>query len=440
MQKTHCGGLPIPSGDNGDMTKFDVVIVGAGAAGLFCAGVAGQRGMSVLILDHSARVAEKIRISGGGRCNFTNREVTPANFLSDNPHFCRSALAGYTPQEFIELINSHNIRWHEKHKGQLFCDDSSDNIIQMLLKECDVGGVTRWQPCGVKDVRHMADGFEIDTDRGPVRSKQLVIATGGLAIPKIGATGFGYDLAKKWEHAIAPTRPALVPLTFDSQTWAQWAELSGIALQVEISTQSAYKASGGGKRKGPATMQFNEDLLFTHRGLSGPGCLQISSYWQPGQPIEINLTPGKDLATLLKTAKTGSRKQLSTTWSQTLGSDIPSRLADTWLAQATQDISPSLQAQAAIAELKDKDLDQLGHSANAWQLVPSGTEGYAKAEVTAGGVDTRELSSQTMESKRIPGLYFIGEVVDVTGWLGGYNFHWAWSSAMACARSLSPAV
>lgn len=417
------------------MTKFDVVIVGAGAAGLFCAGVAGQRGLSVLILDHSPRVAEKIRISGGGRCNFTNKDATPANFLSENPHFCRSALANYSSQAFIELVDHHGIAWHEKHKGQLFCDRSSDDIIQMLIRECDAGGVTRWQPCGVRDMRRVAHGFEVDTDQGTISTPQVVVATGGLAIPKIGATDFGYKLAKQWDHTLIPTRPALVPLTFDSQLWAPWSELSGIALEVSIQTDSAYKAVGGGKRKTSA-MHFTEDLLLTHRGLSGPAVLQISSYWQPGQPIQIDLTPGKDLSALLKAAKTGSRKQLSTAWSLALGSDMPSRLADTWLSQA-RDHTPALQAQAAIAELKDKDLESLGHSANAWQLIPSGTEGYAKAEVTAGGVDTRELSSQTMESKRVPGLYFIGEVVDVTGWLGGYNFQWAWASAMACARSLS---
>ncbi|MGE5451867.1 MAG: NAD(P)/FAD-dependent oxidoreductase [Acidobacteriota bacterium] len=416
------------------MTKFDVVIVGAGAAGLFCAGVAGQRGLSVLILDHSPRVAEKVRISGGGRCNFTNKEVTPAHFLSENPHFCRSALAGYPSQSFIELVDRHGIPWHEKHKGQLFCDRRSEDIIQMLLKECETGGVTRWQPSTIQDIRRQGNGFELDTDRGPVSTDQLVIATGGLAIPKIGATDFGYALARQWDIAVVPTRPALVPLTFDSHLWAPWSELSGIALQVDIQTASHYKSSQGGKRKSP-TMQFTEDLLLTHRGLSGPAVLQISSYWQPGQPIQINLAPGHDLPAQLKAAKAGSRKQLSTVWSLALGPDIPSRMAETWLQQAARH-APALLPQAAIAELKDKDLEWLGHSANAWLITPNGTEGYAKAEVTAGGIDTQELSSQTMESKRVAGLYFIGEVVDVTGWLGGYNFQWAWASAMACARSL----
>lgn len=413
------------------MNRFDVVIVGAGAAGLFCAGVAGQRGLSVLIIDHAERVAEKIRISGGGRCNFTNKEVTPANFISDNPHFCRSALAGYSSQEFIGLVERHGIAWHEKHKGQLFCDRSSGDIIQMLLKECELGGVTRWQPCAVKDIGRTESGFVLDTDRGTVEALQLVVATGGLVIPKIGATDFGYKLAQQWGHKLVATRPALVPLTFDSQQWAPWSELSGISLEVEIQTALP---SGGGKRKA-GHVTFVEDLLFTHRGLSGPAVLQISSYWQAGQPIQINLTPKADLADRLKAAKTGSKKQLSTTWSHALGEAIPARLANTWLAQAQKQWS-TLTPQASVAELKDKDLEWLGQSANEWALTPNGSEGYAKAEVTAGGVDTKDLSSQTMESKLVPGLYFIGEVVDVTGWLGGYNFHWAWASAMACARSL----
>ncbi|MDE1997996.1 MAG: NAD(P)/FAD-dependent oxidoreductase [Burkholderiales bacterium] len=419
------------------MTKFDVVIVGAGAAGLFCAGVAGQRGLKVLIVDHAPKLAEKIRISGGGRCNFTNREVTPANFLSENPHFCRSALAGYTPQAFIALVDQHGIAWHEKHKGQLFCDHRSDDIIQMLIKECEIGGVTRWQPCAVSAIRKSSEGFEIDTDRGMVHSPQLVMATGGLAIPKIGATDFGYRVAKQFDHTVVATRPALVPLTFDAEAWKPWAQLAGIALEVAIQTETAYRTAGG-KRKGPMAAQFTEDLLFTHRGLSGPAVLQISSHWQAGRPIQINLTPQLDLAQQLMAAKLGSKKQLSTTWSQALGASIPARLADTWLQQAKLAL-PHLRPESAVAELKDKDLEALGHSANAWQLIPSGTEGYAKAEVTAGGVDTRELSSQSMESLKVAGLYFIGEVVDVTGWLGGYNFHWAWASAMACAQSLRQA-
>jgi hypothetical protein len=425
------------------MFEFDVVVIGAGAAGLFCAGAAGQRGLKVLLLDHAAKVAEKIRISGGGRCNFTNRDAGPANFISENPHFCRSALAGFTPQDFLAMVARHGIPWHEKHKGQLFCDRRAEDIIQMLLKECDAGGVTRRQPCGVQAVRPGSpvddgaqQGFELDTDAGLVTARQVVIATGGLSIPKIGATDFGQRLAAQLGHRIVPLRPALVPLTFTAEQWAPFVPLAGVSLEVEIGTQAAGLPEGGKRKKVQGTV-FLEDLLFTHRGLSGPAVLQISSYWQPGQPLNINLTPTRDLAAGLKEAKTGSRKQLSTQWGLSLGEAVPQRLAQTWLAQQAA-ANPALRADAALAELKDKDLEALGQSANAWSITPDGTEGYAKAEVTAGGVDTRELSSQTMESKRVPGLYFIGEVVDVTGWLGGYNFQWAWASAMACARALLP--
>ncbi|MEK8085230.1 NAD(P)/FAD-dependent oxidoreductase [Aquabacterium sp. A3] len=420
---------------------FDVIVVGAGAAGLFCAGVAGQRGLRVLLIDHAAKVAEKVRISGGGRCNFTNREVGPTNFLSENPHFCRSALAGYTPQDFLALVGRHGIAWHEKHKGQLFCNHKADDIIRMLLAECDQGGVTRWQPCAVQDIRRtLADDgcrFELDTERGPVRAHQLVIATGGLSIPKIGATDFGQRLAAQWGHAIVPLRPALVPLTFSADTWSPFVPLAGISLEVLVSAEVV----DGGKRSRHHTVSFLEDLLFTHRGLSGPAILQISSFWQPGQTLQINLAPQHELAGLLKQAKVGSRKQLATEWALALGDAAPQRLAQTWLEQFCQGSTGGvvgLRPGAPLAEHKDKDLEALGASANHWHILPAGTEGYAKAEVTAGGVDTRELSSQTMESKRVAGLHFIGEVVDVTGWLGGYNFQWAWASAMACARALQP--
>ncbi|RZI83355.1 MAG: NAD(P)/FAD-dependent oxidoreductase [Rubrivivax sp.] len=417
------------------MQQFDVVVIGAGAAGLFCAGLAGQRGLKVLVIDHAEKVAEKIRISGGGRCNFTNREVTPANFISENPHFCRSALAGYTPQDFIGLVERHGIAWHEKHKGQLFCDRRADDIIQMLLRECEAGGVTRWQPCGVKAVRPMAldDGpaFELDTAQGTVQARQVVVATGGLSIPKIGATDFGQRLAQQFGHTLVPLRPALVPLTFDAAAWAPWSALSGIALPVDVSVA----VEGSGKRRQASSVHFLEDLLFTHRGLSGPAVLQISTHWRPGQALTIDLAPQGSLAQALKDAKPGSRKQLSSAWAQALPEGVPQRLAQTWLAQATSQI-PALRPEAPLAELKDADLQALGDSANAWSITPNGTEGYAKAEVTAGGVSTQEMSSQTMESKKVPGLYFIGEVVDVTGWLGGYNFQWAWASGAACARAL----
>jgi predicted Rossmann fold flavoprotein len=399
--------------------SFDAVVVGAGAAGLHCAAIAGQRGLRVLLIDHAEKVAEKIRISGGGRCNFTNRETTPVNFLSANPHFCRSALARYTPQDFIALVQRHGIAWHEKHKGQLFCDERSDAIITMLLRECELGRVTRWQPCAVHAVRGADGGFELDTARGAVRAAQLVIATGGLSIPKIGATDFGYRIARQFGHAIQPTRPALVPLTFDPASWAPFAALSGASLEVRIDT-------GSGKARGA----FVEDLLFTHRGLSGPAVLQISSYWTPGTPVRIDLAPGRDLNALLLAAKQGSRRKLA----NELAELIPRRLADAWLAA-----TPEL-AERPMPEQRDRDLARLAERLQRWQLTPQGTEGYRKAEVTAGGVDTRELSSQTMQSQRVPGLYFIGEVVDVTGWLGGYNFQWAWASAAACATALAPAV
>ena len=395
---------------------FDAVIVGAGAAGLHCAGIAGQLGLRVLLIDHSPKVAEKIRISGGGRCNFTNRDTAPANFLSANPPFCRSALARYTPQDFIHLLQRHRIGWHEKHKGQLFGDASSERVIEMLLRECAQGSVTHWQPCSVHTVRGSDAGFVLDTDRGAVRGARLVVATGGLSIPKIGASDFGYRLARQFGHRINETRPALVPLTFDPVSWAPFAALSGAALEVKIET-------GAGK----ARAEFIEDLLFTHRGLSGPAVLQISSYWTAGTPIRIDLAPGRDLQESLLLAKRSSQRRLV----NELGELIPKRLADVWLAA-----TPEL-AQRPMPDLRDRDLAALAARAQRWELKPQGTEGYRKAEVTAGGVDTRELSSQTFESTKVPGLHFIGEVVDVTGWLGGYNFQWAWASAAACAKAMA---
>ena len=397
---------------------FDVIVLGAGAAGLFCAGMAGQRGLRVLLIDPAEKVAEKIRISGGGRCNFTNRETTPAQFLSANPDFCRSALARYTPADFIALVQRHGIAFHEKHKGQLFCDDSAEQIIAMLLAECDAGGVQRWQPCAVLGVQALDDGFEVDTGRGPVRAHQLVVATGGLAIPKIGATDFGHRLARQFGHKVVEPRPALVPLTFDAAAWAPFVPLAGASLQVDIST-------GSGRSKGA----FREDLLFTHRGLSGPAVLQISSYWRPGDALTLDLLPGQDLAATLQAAKQQSKRQVG----NVLAALLPQRLAEAWLLQLG--IAPN----KPMPELRDRDLQRLAESLGRWQLTPDGTEGFRKAEVTAGGVDTRELDSRTMASKRRPGLFFIGEVVDVTGWLGGYNFQWAWASGAACARSLQPA-
>ena len=412
------------------MHSYDVVVIGAGAAGLFCAGVAGQLGLRVLVLDHSERVAEKIRISGGGRCNFTNRDVDPAaphkHFLGDNPHFCRSALSRYTPQDFIALVQRHGIAFHEKHKGQLFCDRSADDLIQMLLAECGAGAlgghVDRWQPCSVKNIGFsttsqrgtVTSSYRIESDRGTVECAAVVVATGGLSIPKIGATDFGYRVARQFGLRLVETRPGLVPLTFDEQAWAPYAQLSGLSLPVRIET-GARKARG----------DFLEDLLFTHRGLSGPAVLQISSYWREGTPIRLNLAPETDLPQAFARAKATSRKLIA----NELSALVPARLADAWVQQEAA-------WQRPISEATDKALNQLAERLTRWELTPTGTEGYRKAEVTLGGVDTRDLSSQTMESKQ-PGLYFIGEVVDVTGWLGGYNFQWAWASGHACAQALA---
>ena len=398
------------------MQKFDAVIIGAGAAGLHCAGIAGQLGLNVLLIDHADKVAEKIRISGGGRCNFTNRDTTPANFLSANPHFCRSALARYTPQDFIALVQGHRIAFHEKHKSQLFCDESSDDIIQMLLAECRLGGVTHWQPCTVGEVRHGEGGFELATARGPIKAGRLVVASGGLSIPKLGATDFGYRLARQFGHRVVETRPALVPLTFDAAVWEPFVPLAGLSLEASVQT-------GQGTARG----EFLEDLLFTHRGMSGPAILQISSFWRPGTTLQLDLAPGQDVAALLTQAKQTSRRKLA----NELVDILPRRLAEAWLG------TRSTLADRPLAEVRDRDLQQLAGGLQQWELTPSGTEGYRKAEVTVGGVDTRELSSSSFESQRMGGLYFIGEVVDVTGWLGGYNFQWAWASAAACARAMA---
>lgn len=400
--------------------NFDAIIIGAGAAGLFCAAQAGQRGRRVLLIDHSERVAEKIRISGGGRCNFTNRDLDPRapqkHFVGENPNFCRSALSRYTPQQFVTLIERHGIAYHEKHKGQLFCDGPSQQIIDMLLAECAAGGVTRWQPCTVRAVSHTPDDggrYRLETDRGPVEAPRLVIATGGLSIPQLGASDFGYRIARQFGLRVVEPRPALVPLTFAGEGWAPYAALAGLALPVQIET--------GAKKE---RMVFLEDLLFTHRGLSGPAVLQISSYWREGAPLRIDFAPGTDIAAALGEAKARSRKRIA----NELATLVPSRLADAWVGD-----DPALQR--PVNEATDRALAQLAERIARWQITPNGTEGYRKAEVTAGGVDTRELSSQTLESKQ-PGLHFIGETVDVTGWLGGYNFQWAWASAHACAEAL----
>ena len=453
-------------------TTADVLIVGAGAAGLFCAGVAAQRGLHVVLLDHAPKVAEKIRISGGGRSNFTNRDLDVRqphrHFLGENPAFSRSALSRYTPADFIALLQQHRVPFHEKHKGQLFCDRSSQDLIDVLLRECQSGSaggrVDHWQPCGLKGLRFHDQAevpYEADTDRGVVRVRAVVVATGGLSIPQIGATDLGYRLAKQFNLDLVPTRPALVPLTFDAATWAPQAALAGLSLPVDIGlgpvptlapgssassdTTTSTSPDGGPssspdatttsprprpkrQRPGEEPPHFDEDLLFTHRGLSGPAVLQISSYWQPGQDLRINLAPGTDLSAALKRLKLSSKRRLANELTQW----VPSRLADLW----TQG-QPVWQR--PMADIPDRALDELAEQLTAWSLKPSGTEGYRKAEVTAGGVSTQVLSQQTMESRQ-PGLYFIGEVVDITGWLGGYNFQWAWSSAHACAQALAASL
>ena len=400
------------------MHSFDVVIVGAGAAGLFCAGVAGQLGLKVLVLDHSEKVAEKIRISGGGRCNFTNLGTSPANFLGENPRFCRSALAGYTPAQFVALMQKHQIPFHEKHKGQLFCDRSAEDIIQMLLAECAAGGVTRWQPCSVKNIRFSASSphgtcassYEIDSTNGTIHCAAVVVASGGLSIPSLGASGFGYELARRFGHGVLPTRAGLVPLTLSGSHQQRLADLSGVSLEVEA------RCNG---------RSFREALLFTHRGVSGPAILQISSYWQPGDELRLDLLPGRDAHDwLCAQRRQRPDAELKTVLAEVLPRRFAQRLCERWLPNRPMRQYDPPQLRQAAALLAD------------WPLVASGTEGYRTAEVTLGGVDTDGVSSSTMQSRHVPGLYFIGEVLDVTGWLGGYNFQWAWASGHAAGEAL----
>ena len=401
--------------------SFDAVVIGAGAAGLMCAAVAGQRGARVLLVDHAERLAEKIRISGGGRCNFTNRSVGPENFLSANPHFARSALARYAPADFIALVRRHRIAFHEKHRGQLFCDESSEQIIAMLVAECEAGRVAWRRPCEVGAIVRAGDGYEVQLPGGAVRAAHVVVATGGLSVPKIGATDFGYRVARQFGQRIVEPRPALVPLTFHGDDWAPFVPLAGVSLEVEVRTGTAR----GGDR-GAGAGRFREDLLFTHRGLSGPAILQISSYWNPGAPIVIDLAPGAALGEALRGAKRAGRQTLGAALAQWL----PRRLAEGWLD--LRGLAPD----ERLADLPDRALDALADSLHAWTLVPSGTEGYRKAEVTRGGVATDGLSQTSFVARTAPGLHFIGEVVDVTGWLGGYNFQWAWASGHACGEAI----
>lgn len=394
---------------------FDVAVIGAGAAGMMCAAVAGQRGKRVVLIDHAEKLAEKIRISGGGRCNFTNLDTTPQNFLSQNPHFCKSALSRYTPKDFIDLIKRYAIPFHEKHKGQLFCDRSAEDIIQMLKAECDVGKVSWRMPTAVRKLGKQGEAFHIATDAGEIIAQQVVIATGGLSIPKIGATDFAFRIAKQFDIKLIETRPALVPLTFSEADWQSFIPLAGISLEVDVATGD--KKTGG---------QFREDLLFTHRGLSGPAVLQISSYWKDSTALTLNLLPSLDVAQELLAAKHQVKKNLSNHLSQWL----PVRLIEGWLQVH------AFKPDARLADMPDQQLRRLGASINQWQISPNGSEGYRKAEVTLGGVDTRELSQQSMMANKVPGLYFIGESVDVTGWLGGYNFQWAWASGTAAGLAI----
>lgn len=394
----------------------DVVVVGSGAAGMMCAIEAGKRGRSVLIIDHASKLAEKIRISGGGRCNFTNLYAKPDHFLSANLHFCRSALARYTPQNFVALIEKHGIRYHEKKLGQLFCDGSAQQVIDMLQRECEAAGVTWQMPSQVVQVDYQAGDhsvkrshrFIVKTERNTIETNALVIATGGLSIPQIGASAFGYQIAKQFDINVTALRPALVGLTFAPEDFVNFKAISGVALTAEVSCNGA---------------SFCENVLFTHRGLSGPAILQISSYWQRGKCIHINLLPQQDAQEIIFI-----HKQSTILLPNLLARFLPKSFVQAWCVTT---LGQYLNAEKPMNQYRESELHQIVKKLHNWQISPVGTVGYKKAEVTLGGVDTHELSSKTMESRRIPGLYFIGEVVDVTGHLGGFNFQWAWSSGYA---------
>ena len=392
---------------------YDVIIIGAGGAGLMCAVEAGKRGRSVLVLDHAKSPGEKIRISGGGRCNFTNLHTTPANFLSQNQHFCKSALRGYTQHDFIEMVERHGIVYHEKTLGQLFCDGSAKQIIEMFNAECRTADAKIQTDNKVEEIAKTDTGFVIQSGQGTFESASLVIATGGKSIPKMGATGFGYDIARQFGLGIIEPRPALVPLTFDGELLDRFKPLAGISVDAVITC---------GKT------QFREGLLITHKGLSGPSILQISSYWQDGEEITVNLAPDTDVLAHLKKWRADHPKQGFTA---PLVDILPRRLGENISENLDWgDLNPVTR----IADASDKHLQQVADQVNKWRVRPSGTEGFRIAEVTIGGVNTAELSSKTMEAKKVPGLYFIGEVVDVTGHLGGFNFQWAWSSGYAAGQ------
>ena len=394
--------------------SHDVLVIGGGAAGLMCALTAGRRGKRVLVVEHANRVGKKILMSGGGRCNFTNTGTTPSNYISANPHYCKSALARYTPADFIEMVDRHGIAWHEKELGQLFCDDSSKQIVKMLLHECEAAGVRIETSCSVEAAQHTDAGFRLRTTRGTVSAPALVVACGGLSIPSMGASGFGYELARQFGHTVLPTRAGLVPLTLTGKHQEHLQDLSGVALPVE--------ASCNGK-------SFRNFMLITHRGVSGPSILQISSYWQPGDELCLDLLPGQDaLEVLQQLQHERPAAELRTVLGDLLPKRFAQRLCEVWL--------PQLKPQRPMKQFNLPELKQVAAQLQRWPLVASGTEGYRTAEVTLGGVDTDELSSSTMQSKKVAGLYFIGEVVDVTGWLGGYNFQWAWASGHAAGNAV----
>jgi len=391
--------------------KPDVLIIGGGAAGLMCALVAGQRGRRVSVIEHANRVGKKILMSGGGRCNFTNLGVTPDNYLSANPHFAKSALARYTPGDFIAMVDRHGIAWHEKEKGQLFCDISSKLIVRMLLDECAQAGVDIRTGCSVGEVTHGADGFRLQTSQGAMQGEALVVASGGLSIPRMGASGFGYDLARQFAHEVVPTRAGLVPLTLSGKHLEHYRDLAGVAV-AEVEARSERKA-------------FRAGLLFTHRGLSGPSILQVSSYWQPGEAVHIDFLPGTDAtAWLVSQRDAHPARELKTVLADVLPKRLAQRLCELDFANHP------------LRQMTDKELARIGSRLHSWDIVASGSEGYRTAEVTLGGVDTDGLSSKTMQSRHVPGLYFIGEVVDVSGWLGGYNFQWAWASGHAAGMAV----
>ncbi|HSM10977.1 MAG TPA: NAD(P)/FAD-dependent oxidoreductase [Lysobacter sp.] len=405
---------------------FDALVVGGGAAGLMCAITAGQRGRRVLVVDHANRVGKKILMSGGGRCNFTNTGTTPANFLSANPHFCKSALARYTPADFIAMVERHGIAYHEKELGQLFCDDSSKQIVKMLLDECAAAGVRVETGCSIERVLPRDEngaggsaGFHVHTTQGAFTAAALVVASGGLSIPSMGATGFGYELARQFGHTVLPTRAGLVPLTLSGKHQERLADLSGVALPV---TATCFGHGGDAP-------SFSNFMLITHRGVSGPAILQISSYWQPGEELRLDLLPGSDaLATLQQLQAQRPAAELRTLLGELLPKRFAQRFCEVWL--------PAGMHNRPIRQYNAPQLRAIAEVLQHWPLVASGTEGYRTAEVTLGGVDTDELSSSTMQSRRVPGLYFVGEVVDVTGWLGGYNFQWAWASGHAAGTAI----